>query len=175
MVMTTDYGQLFTVEGITAAVIMVGTGFLIINSTTLYTQGDIHIYDLHLEQLANDMLLMLDSSDNYQFSANNVYDAKKSLLEGWVRDEADANFEEIAHDYLISRSEGQDNLKFIMYQKDQNGIKKLTSYPITYTPEEINTILKTEHLVRATRLVYAHDPDIGDNQVYLVEVYIWRN
>lgn len=42
--------QLFTIEGVAAAILMVLTAYLIINSTYLLTPGDTHISDMQLEQ-----------------------------------------------------------------------------------------------------------------------------
>ncbi|MGD0079434.1 MAG: hypothetical protein ABSB80_02150 [Methanoregula sp.] len=54
--MVDDRGQLYTIEGFAAAIIMVFTVLLVLGSTTVYTPGDSHISDLQLEQLGHDVL-----------------------------------------------------------------------------------------------------------------------
>ena len=46
-------GQLYTMEGIAAAMIMIFTIYLVMSTTTLYTPGDSHINDMQLEQTGN--------------------------------------------------------------------------------------------------------------------------
>lgn len=54
--MVDDRGQLYTIEGFAAAIIMVFTVLLVLGSTTVYTPGDAHISDLQLQQLGHDVL-----------------------------------------------------------------------------------------------------------------------
>jgi len=54
--MVDEGGQLYTIEGFAAAIIMVSTVFLVLNSTTIYTPGDSHISDLQMAQLGHDVL-----------------------------------------------------------------------------------------------------------------------
>ena len=65
---TTDGGQLYTIEGFAAALIMIITAFLVMNATSIYTAGDTHINDMQLEALGSDALKMMatpvNSSEN---------------------------------------------------------------------------------------------------------------
>ena len=54
-------GQLYTMEGIAAAILMVFTMYLVMSTATTYTPGDAHISDMQLEQLGNDALLMMST------------------------------------------------------------------------------------------------------------------
>jgi len=58
-----DEGQLYTIEGITAGVIMLITAFTIFNTGVVYTPGDAHISDMQIQQLGYDALLMMDTPD----------------------------------------------------------------------------------------------------------------
>ena len=60
----TDGGQLYTIEGFAAALIMVITAFLVLNATSVYTAGDTHINDMQLEALGTDALKMMDVAPN---------------------------------------------------------------------------------------------------------------
>ncbi len=57
-----EQGQLYTMEGIAAALIMLATIYLVINATSVYTAGDTHISDMQLEALGSDALMMMDQA-----------------------------------------------------------------------------------------------------------------
>ncbi|HPX73540.1 MAG: DUF7288 family protein [Methanomicrobiales archaeon] len=63
--MVTEDAQLYTIEGIAAAFMIVVTAYLVVSTTTVLTQQDVHIIDLQLQQLGNDALAMMDSPDSY--------------------------------------------------------------------------------------------------------------
>ncbi len=52
-------GQLYTIEGFAAALIMITTAYLVVNATSVYTAGDTHISDMQLEALGSDALTMM--------------------------------------------------------------------------------------------------------------------
>ena len=60
----TDGGQLYTIEGFAAALIMIITAFLVVNATSVYTAGDTHINDMQLEALGTDALMMMGTPVN---------------------------------------------------------------------------------------------------------------
>ena len=53
-------GQLYTIEGFAAALIMIATAYLVVNATSVYTAGDTHISDMQLEALGTDALKVMD-------------------------------------------------------------------------------------------------------------------
>jgi hypothetical protein len=57
-------GQLFTIEGIAAALIMLATVFIVVNTTSVYTPGDTHVNDMQLEVIGSDALKMLNTPEN---------------------------------------------------------------------------------------------------------------
>jgi hypothetical protein len=59
-----DRGQLYTIEGFAAGLIMVVTAYLVVNATSVYTAGDTHINDMQLEALGSDALKMMDVAPN---------------------------------------------------------------------------------------------------------------
>ena len=59
-----DGGQLYTIEGFAAGLIMVMTAYLVVNATSVYTAGDTHINDMQLEALGSDALKMLGTPIN---------------------------------------------------------------------------------------------------------------
>ncbi len=56
-----DGGQLYTMEGIAAGLIMLITAYLVLGSTSVYTPGDTHITDMQLEQVGSDILRVMDT------------------------------------------------------------------------------------------------------------------
>ena len=56
-----DSGQLYTMEGIAAGLIMLITAYLVLSSTSVYTPGDTHITDMQLEQVGSDILRVMDT------------------------------------------------------------------------------------------------------------------
>lgn len=79
--MVTDDGQLYTIEGVASALLMVLTAYMISNSTFILTPGDTHISDMQLEQLGNDVLKMMDTADTYNAAGATIYEQKQSFLE----------------------------------------------------------------------------------------------
>lgn len=62
--MVNSEGQLFTIEGIAAALIMLMTAYLVVNTTSVYTSGDAHINDMQLEVMGSDALKMMNTFSN---------------------------------------------------------------------------------------------------------------
>ena len=48
--MVTTDGQLYTIEGIAAGILMITTAYLILSTTSIFTVGDTHISDMQVEQ-----------------------------------------------------------------------------------------------------------------------------
>jgi hypothetical protein len=57
-------GQLYTIEGIAAGLIMLMTAYIVVNSTSVYTLGDTHISDMQLEVLGSDVLNLMNTAPN---------------------------------------------------------------------------------------------------------------
>ena len=62
--MVNSDGQLYTIEGVAAGLIMLFTAYLVVNATSVYTPGDTHISDMQLEQLGTDALRMMNTPVN---------------------------------------------------------------------------------------------------------------
>lgn len=74
--MVSEEGQLYTMEGVAAGVIMLLTAYIVVSTTSIYTAGDTHIPDMQLEQLGSDVLAMMDTPDT---------NGAESQLVGFVR------------------------------------------------------------------------------------------
>lgn len=183
MVTGRERAQLFTIEGMLAAVLMVGTGLIIMNSTTLYTPADTHIYDLQFEQLGYDLLKALDTAETYDYTLA-PYEAKMSPLEERaliLSADPTGTFDDLVVKYLNIGTEGN-SIQYCMNAITLDENKESLNPPIRLSPktetlseDRFKLVKKTEHLVRATRFVSTpNSNDPSKPQVCLVEVYLWR-
>jgi hypothetical protein len=175
--MVGDKGQLYTIEGVAAAILMVVTAYVILNSNYIITPGDTHINDLQLEQLGNDVLRMMDTAVDYTDTAD-MYEAKKSLLQRYISGEIPPPTDDFPTTFQkFADPEDLDSLSFqaLVYYRDNNGI--IQPYPI-YNPP---TMTGREHSVHVTKWVLLDSPNPGFNnarngpQTVLLEVQLWRD
>ncbi len=172
--MVGDEAQLYTIEGFAAAILIVVTAYLILNSTFILTPGDTHINDLQLEQLGNDVLRMMDTRDSFDATAPTQYLQKQSYLEQWLSSvDRRAGFNSFAtkfQDYAVDP-----NLKFsaTMYYWD-HGVDMMESYVLSPPTQSTGR----EHYVTVTRYVYLDNPGwdpLGESRTVLLEVQLWRD
>lgn len=169
---TTDHAQLFTIEGIVAALIMVSTAYIVITSTTLYTPVDVQVSDMQMEQLANDILASMDTRDQIDYSVNNLYDASYTPLQKFIHESIngnDANASFASNFTAMSQFSVQDSKPGPIQYKVCYSDKGNTCKTITASAETTGR----ERMVRATRFVNIRVP--GDQyEPVLVELYLWR-
>ena len=181
--MVKDGGQLYTIEGIAAGLIMLMTAYLVVGATSVYTPGDAHISDMQLEILGSDALNMLDTPQNYTDPNNH-------------------NIREISPlRQIIENNPVQGDRFFTMFNNTINN--RSVSFPdhihftANYTYRVINpldpldnsinsgfinasrNLTGGEHAVRVTKWVIVTktlppDPKLEDRAV-LVEVLLWRD
>jgi hypothetical protein len=160
-------GQLYTIEGFAAALIMIITAFLVLNATSVYTAGDTHINDMQLEVLGTDALKMMDVAPNGTAS---------TPLEQIINDGDYARFN-TTFSAIINNGTSQ----------NPNAIH----YNATFTCRNIlddsltrNSIISNrnltggEHSVRVTKWVIVDTSAcgrLGEEQAVLVEVLLWRD
>ena len=172
--MVNDTGQLYTMEGVAAGVIMLLAAYIVVSTTSIYTTGDTHIPDMQLEQLGSDVLAMMDTPDT---------NGTTSALETFVSTNNGTGFNSTFLGYCNATTRGTlDNLHMsanITY-RDANA-NKINEYPFV-APD--NTWTGRESAVRATRWVQLpklSPKPVGmpgdmraDPQAVLVEVLLWR-
>lgn len=170
--MVNDGGQLYTMEGVAAGIIMLLTAYIVISTTSVYTPGDTHIPDMQLEQLGSDVLAMMDTPDREGDRSQLV-----ELVKGGTGD-GDALRGQFL-DYCKIRAGSEDtDLRaqvYLTYRKSSGDVStiQLSSSDPGYSGRE-NT-------VRVTRWVHlppgSHPiPDIDTSRPHavLVEVLLWR-
>ena len=171
--MVNDRGQLYTIEGIAASVLILTTVFLVLTTTTVLTPGETHIYDMQLEQLGNDVLAVMDLNATWG-AGDQIY--PKSPLEEYIETNNGTAFKD-SFLSLANQTTGQqqDDLKFtanITYRTTA-GVK---------TQEFIKTHeYNRERAVMVTRWVNINTstmnpyPDLDyREQTVLLEVLLWR-
>ncbi|MEN6395391.1 MAG: hypothetical protein ABFC78_02780 [Methanoregula sp.] len=171
--MVNDSGQLYTIEGVAAGMIMLMTAYLVLGATSVYTPGDTHISDMQLEQLGTDALRMMNTPVNGM--------SKSPLQEIIENDDpiAAANaFNSRFLSYVNSRTDGgMDDLHYVAevsYRNITDG-NTIGSYHLA---DNNRPLTGGEHPVRVTEWVIA-DKKIGSNvqqdRAVLVEVLLWRD
>jgi hypothetical protein len=173
-----DTGQLYTIEGFAAALIMILTAFLVVNATSVYTAGDTHINDMQLEALGSDALKMMGTPVN---SSMNKID--NNPLQTIIENNDTSTFKSMFLVY-INRS-GLGPLHNIQF----NTSYSCRIYPgtnITSVPfGESRNLSGGEHTVRATKWVIVDATKVQANcgttptsepyRAVLVEVLLWRD
>ena len=168
--MVNEGGQLYTMEGVAAGVIMLLTAYIVISTTSIYTPGDTHIPDMQLEQLGSDVLAMMDTPNSKEEIMGD--------LEEFVTNNRPDDFRTTFLNYCNMMTGGTDNLHM--------------SASITYRDADLNVIKEhsfvapddswtgRESAVRVTRWVqldYRTGQTTYDGprtQAVLVEVLLWR-
>jgi hypothetical protein len=151
--MVNDAGQLYTIEGVAAAALMIFTAYLVLSSTNLYTQGDTHISDMQLQQLGNDVLKVMDTpptdrdSSPLEIYAGNLDPAFKNTFISYADQTTGPRMDTIKINTSISYSNG-------------------TTYYFSN-----NDPYYRENAVKVSRLVRVEGVP---NQTVLMEVLLWR-
>lgn len=172
--MVNSEGQLFTIEGIAASLIILMTAYIVVNSTSVYTPGDTHISNMQLEVLGSDALTMLNTPQSGAYL--------KSPLQEIVEQNDAARFSTMFNDTVNRRAGNtQDKIQFLAN--------------VTYVTKDgvvNNTLLSAssralrggEHAVRVSEWVIIEknqfpgpNPLVYQNRKHaaLVEVLLWRD
>lgn len=169
--MVNDMGQLYTIEGIAAGLIMLLTAFIVVNSTSVYTPGDTHISDMQLEVLGSDALKMMNTAPNSTIG--------KSPLQTIVETDDTGTFGTMFLAIVNNRAAGDtDDIHYsanVTYV-DHNGA--ISSIPLGAT----DRLYGGEHVVRVSDWVIVEKqfPDCSSQScsgkhAVLVEVLLWRD
>jgi hypothetical protein len=168
-----DRGQLYTMEGIAAALIMLATIYLVINATSVYTAGDTHISDMQLEALGSDALMMMDQAPD-----SSMESPLQEIIEVTPLNTENTTFREMFSNYVNASGSGPThNIQFnATYTcRRESGNPPTMSYVLSST----RNLTGGEHTVRATRWVIVHkqvcDSSVATNRSVLVEALLWRD
>lgn len=169
-----DGGQLYTIEGFAAALIMVITAFLVVNATSVYTAGDTHINDMQLEALGTDALMIMGTPVNFTESVNGNNTLKTIIEESdsvVMHDTFNTTFLELVN---VNGTGSRNDIQFTANYTCWDGNMVITNNPISYS----RNLTGGEHTARATKWVIVNKNCGGINQrdrAVLVEVLLWRD
>jgi hypothetical protein len=165
-------GQLYTIEGFAAALIMIATAYLVINATSVYTAGDTHISDMQLEALGTDALKVMDIP---------VSNDEPSMMQEIINATPPSGGNNLAFgtnfSYLINNKTGQnsDHIQFSATYTCRNSDDSTASIPLSFS----RNLSGGEHAVRVTKWVIVNkavcDLPATKPRVVLVEVLMWRD
>ena len=167
-----ENGQLYTIEGVAAGMIMLFTAYLVLSATSVYTPGDTHISDMQLEQVGTDALRMMNTPVNGSV-------AKSPLREIVETSNPSAGqnieFNRLFLNYVNNPTESiPDNLHYTALVTYRNKTDNTAlSYPLAFNAN----LTGGEHPVRVTEWVIA-DKQLGSTdspRAVLVEVLLWRD
>jgi len=179
-------GQLYTIEGFAAALIMVVTAWIVLGTTSVYTPGDTHISDMQLEQLGTDVLLAMDTPatpDAPGWSPLQIFINNTDL-------NGPTLFNDMFISYCNNKTDGTiDNIQYtatIYYRKQT--IPPLPNVTRHYEFSKSRSLTRGDHAVRVTHWVLMNDDPVpppaagvpaGDEpdsrpQAVLLEVLLWK-
>jgi len=161
-------GQLYTIEGIAAALILLMTAYIVVNSTSVYTAGDTHISDMQLEVVGDDALTMMNTAPNSSVD--------KTSLQTIVETGDSAQFRTM-FETIVNAKTGtvMDRVQFMVNVTcERDGI--VNSVPLSQSSQMFTG---GEHAVRVSEWVIVDrsdctDPAAGKHAV-LVEALLWRD
>jgi hypothetical protein len=175
--MVNDHAQLYTIEGITAGIIMLVTAYLVLSTTTIFTPGDVHITDMQLEQTGNDALAMIDTPANFNVSESRP---NTTTLSYFIQQNHPEMFGIMFNNSVNSRSKPDspaDKIQFnatVFYRNYTT--ETIGSYPFNQSA----MMTGRENSIRVTRLVIVNNTDNTNptldqrRQAILLEVMLWR-
>lgn len=162
-------GQLYTIEGVAASVLVLTTVYLVLSTTTVLTPGETHIYDMQLEQLGNDVLAVMDLNETWGMGGHHY---PKSPLEQYIENNDGAAFGAHFLNLANQTTTGIDDLKF------NASISYRTATGIETQPFYGTQQYNRERAVMVTRWVNIDDSagNYGDPRykTVLLEVLLWR-
>jgi hypothetical protein len=168
--MVNEWGQLYTIEGVAAGLIMLVTAYMVVGATSMYTPGDAHIADMQLEVLGSDALNMMDTPPNSSVTESPL----QQIIENndWQR------FRTLFLNYSnVSGYGPKHNIQFSAnYTYERSDDATLNS---TTQINSTRTLNGGEHAVRVTKWVIVNkklpSSAIVEKRAVLVEVLLWRD
>jgi hypothetical protein len=187
--MVNNDGQLYTIEGVAAGMIMLFTAYLVLGATSVYTPGDSHISDMQLEQTGTDALRMMNTPETGTSESQLQEIVDKFTLSNNVpapnafdpTNDFNTSFfyyinNKTGSDYVLNISE-TDNLHYTAAVTYYNRSSKTTGSLVISANRNLTG---SEHPVRVTQWVITNQPVPGDPtltrpRAVLVEVLLWRD
>jgi len=162
-----DCGQLYTMEGLAAALIILVTAWLVLDAPAVYVPGDAHIVDMALAELGDDALAVLDTPPGLGATSD---------LQRWVEENDGQAFLDNFSTLTRLTTGPDDRIGFnatIWYRDAEDGT--VACYP--FAREGVWT--GREQAVRVCRWVHVNGAPPGTPvedraQILRLEVIMWR-
>lgn len=180
--MVSDSGQIYTIEGIAAGLLMIVTAYLVVSTTTVLTPQDVHIIDMQLQQLGNDALAMMDTPDEFGTTNARRYSELTEVIINNTPDVFGERFLNYVNNTTNVAGTGYDRLKYnasISYWNVTNQMNTTefngNTFGDTYYRENAVKVSRWVYLppFNATGHPYS-DMNNTMNQSVLMEVLLWR-
>jgi hypothetical protein len=182
--MVNDRGQLYTIEGFAAGLIMLLTAYFAVSSTSVYTAGDAHISDMQLEAIGTDALRMMDIPANITPRA-----VTKSPLQHMVETKTGEGGIEFGRVFNSTVNNMTSPSKYDRIHFNASYVYRSSTDDTTYTQYLNSSRFLTggEHTVRVSKWVIVETDGppppapggtnfIGQRErAVLVEVLLWRD
>ena len=174
--MVDERGQLYTIEGVAAGMIMLFTTYLVLSATSVYTPGDTHISDMQLEQIGTDALKMMNTPVNGTAKSTLTEIVETSRVNAIAADETfNTTFLKYVNERTGSESDNLHYMADVTYRSDLTD-NSITSYQLACTHNRIMNA--GDHPVRVTEWVIADKQfpgSVNHPRAVLVEVLLWRD
>lgn len=167
-------GQLYTIEGFAAALIMLVTAWIVLGTTTMYTPGDTHISDMQLEQLGTDALKVMDAP-----ASRGQNSLLQDIIEKTPVGTSNATFGLVFSDLTNSHTTAvKDHIQYTASYSYRNLTDPTNAVSSAFLHSSRN-LSAGEHAVRVTKWVIVNkklppSSPLADRAV-LVEVLMWRD
>ena len=169
----TDGGQLYTIEGFAAALIMVMTAYLVVNATSIYTAGDTHINDMQLETLGSDALNVMGTPMNITEKVEG-----NSTLQMILEGSDSAAFRTKFLELVNSTGTGpKSDIQFVANYTCRDDTSDSIP-PLQPLSSSSRSLTGGEHTVRVTKWVIVNTrcgSETTRDRAVLVEVLLWRD
>ena len=169
-----DGGQLYTIEGFAAGLIMVITAYLVVNATSVYTAGDTHINDMQLEALGSDALTIMGTPMNITEVKNGDSTLRTILQSGDMQNTFRTKFLGLVNTTGAGLKQDIQFNATYSCRKNVAGTDSIEYHTISSS----RNLTGGEHTVRATKWVIVNTAVCGSVTVpraVLVEVLLWRD
>lgn len=168
-------GQLYTIEGVAAALIMIITAYMVVNATSVYTAGDTHISDMQLETLGSDALTVMGTPVNTAENSigNNTL---RTILEESDSSVMDKTFRIKFLELVNASGTGpKRDIQFVANYtcRDETNNAVSSLQPLS---SSARSFTGTEHPVRVTKWVIINKAVCNNapkDRAVLVEVLLW--
>jgi len=162
-------GQLFTIEGIAASLILLLTAYIVVNGTSVYTPGDTHISNTQLEVTGSDALAMMNTAPDGLTT--------KTPLQTFVEQGDSAGFSSMFLNIINNRTGSKpDGIQFlanVTYVRNDNTINS------TFLSNSSRSLYGGEHAVHVSQWIIVEkripEDALVRKRAELVEVTLWRD